>query len=79
MARSGDEHLATLQAHGLTLALLERFASFVGQGKIGSFVFHTGPGGRILAYEEHHKGRVDRLDLLQTLEDARNGPHTASD
>lgn len=65
MARSCLPSLSTLQAHGLTPALLERFATFVAQQKIGAFIFHTGPGGMILAYEEHHKSRVD--DLLNEI------------
>lgn len=62
MARSCLPHLTILQAHGLTSALLERFATFCDSGKQGSFIFHTGPGGVIAAYEEHHKSRVQLLD-----------------
>lgn len=72
MARSCLPYLVTLQAHGLTPALLERFASFVNQEKIGAFIFHVGTGGTIVAYEEHHKARVETLDLLGRPAERRN-------
>jgi hypothetical protein len=79
MARSCVESFATLHAHGLTPALLERFASFVAHGDSGSFVFHVAPGGRIIAYEEHHKGRTGQLvlskDLERMLEQQQDGHH----
>lgn len=56
------DHLEILHRHGLTPALLERWASFCAQEKQGTFVFHHGPGGRILAYEEHHKARVCAIE-----------------
>jgi hypothetical protein len=64
MARSCLPSLSTLQAHGLTPALLEIFATFVAQQQTGSFLFHVSKG-QILAYEEHHKRRVD--DLLDEI------------
>lgn len=72
MSNSCVTHLTILHAHGLTPALLERFASFVEQGKSGSFIFHT-QGGNILAYEEHHRGRVEVLERLAAMEDIRDG------
>lgn len=71
MARSCLPYLATLQQHGLTAALLERFATFCASGKTGSFVFHTGVGGIIVAYEEHHKSRVQALEE-RSLDTLRN-------
>jgi hypothetical protein len=62
MAKSCLPYLTVLQQHGLTSALLERFACFCEAGKVGSFVFHTGVGGEILAYEEHHKARVQACE-----------------
>jgi hypothetical protein len=52
--------LGVLEAHGLTYALLERFATFVEQEKTGAFILHT-QEGQIIAYEEHHKSRVALL------------------
>jgi len=60
-------HLATLQAHGLTPALLERFATFCRDGKQGSFSFHVGIGGMIYAYEELHRARVTTLDVQEDV------------
>lgn len=78
MSTSCVTHLTILHAHGLTPALLERFANFCEQEKVGAFIFHTGPGGKILAYEEHHKSRVERLDMLATIEEARDGTRKRS-
>lgn len=69
-------HLQTLQAHGLTTALLERFATHCLQAKSGQFIFHT-QRGEIRAYEEHHKDFVGQLEMsTAALEppDGRGGP-----
>ena len=60
------KHLAVLQAHGLSSALLERFASFCAQSKTGSFVFHVNRW-QVLAFEEHHKRRVSEMEEAPPL------------